>query len=113
LVQESGARPARLLERSVGRERSYRDLLAKVPEEDFEAPRADTGLEAVERVAIGIGGDRDRSLPCHTTRHAGPHRAVRGVEVWPRVPQLTARAAGFVADRARRGFTAPFPDPPR
>jgi len=50
-VQESGARPARLLERSVGQERSYRDLLANVPEQEFEAPRADTGLEAVKRVA--------------------------------------------------------------
>ena len=27
---------------------------------------------------IGIGGPRDRRHPCHTTRRAGPHRAVRG-----------------------------------
>ncbi|WP_429259570.1 ArsB/NhaD family transporter [Paraburkholderia sp. GAS334] len=29
---------------------------------------------------IGIGGS-SRLRPCHTTRHAGPHRAVREVEV--------------------------------
>jgi len=30
---------------------------------------------------IGIGADPLRSGPSHTTRHAGPHRAVRVVEV--------------------------------
>ena len=30
---------------------------------------------------IGIGGLDHRRRPCHTTRHAGPHRAVREVEV--------------------------------
>jgi len=30
---------------------------------------------------IGIGGSHYRLHPCHTTRHAGPHRAVREVEV--------------------------------
>ena len=34
----------------------------------------------MERRLIGIG-DSTRLRPCHTTRHAGPHRAVRGVEV--------------------------------
>ena len=29
---------------------------------------------------IGIGGNT-RLRPCHTTRHAGPHRAIREVEV--------------------------------
>jgi hypothetical protein len=40
-------------------------------------------------------------------------RQRRQKQPWPCVPRLTARAAGFVADRARRGFTAPFPGPPR
>ena len=31
--------------------------------------------------AIGIGGSHYRLRPCHTTRHVGPHRAVREVEV--------------------------------
>ncbi|NLZ11108.1 MAG: site-specific integrase, partial [Alcaligenaceae bacterium] len=30
---------------------------------------------------IGIGGLHYRRHPCHTTRHAGPHRAVRAFEV--------------------------------
>lgn len=30
---------------------------------------------------IGIGGSHSRLHPCHTTRHAGPHRAVREFEV--------------------------------
>ena len=30
---------------------------------------------------IGIGGSHYRLRPCHTTRHAGPHRAVREFEV--------------------------------
>ena len=30
---------------------------------------------------IGIGGLPDGRHPCHTTRHAGPHRAVRALEV--------------------------------
>ena len=31
-----------------------------------------------EEIAIGIGEDRrSRSFPSHTTRHAGPHLAVR------------------------------------
>ena len=30
---------------------------------------------------IGIGGLHCRRRPCHTTRHAGPHRAVREFEV--------------------------------
>ncbi len=33
------------------------------------------------RPVIGIGGSHYRLRPCHTTRHAGPHRAVREVEV--------------------------------
>ena len=33
------------------------------------------------RLIIGIGGSDYRLRPCHTTRHAGPHRAVREVEV--------------------------------
>ena len=32
-------------------------------------------------VEIGIGGRPLSLLPCHTTRHAGPHRAVREFEV--------------------------------
>ena len=31
--------------------------------------------------SIGIGGLHHRRRPCHTTRHAGPHRAVRALEV--------------------------------
>jgi hypothetical protein len=31
--------------------------------------------------SIGIGGLHCRRRPCHTTRHAGPHRAVREFEV--------------------------------
>ena len=30
---------------------------------------------------IGIGDGLHRPFPCHTTRHAGPHRAVREIEV--------------------------------
>nr|WP_315398540.1 ATP-binding protein [uncultured Duganella sp.] len=48
------------------------------------------GFEQIEALlmrasapAIGIGGGSDEPLPCHTTRHAGPHRAVRVVEVRP------------------------------
>ncbi len=32
-------------------------------------------------IQIGIGGPDYRGRPSHTTRHAGPHRVVRGVEV--------------------------------
>ena len=32
-------------------------------------------------IAIGIGAVSFLTVPSHTTRHAGPHRAVRGVEV--------------------------------
>ena len=35
----------------------------------------------MRRRLIGIGGSHHRLRPCHTTRHAGPHRAVREVEV--------------------------------
>jgi len=39
--------------------------------------------------AIGIGGSRVcLLLPCHTTGHAGPHPAVRKVEVTPQVSVL-------------------------
>ena len=33
------------------------------------------------RKKIGIGVDSDCPVPSHTTRHAGPRRAVRVVEV--------------------------------
>ena len=50
---------------------------------------------------IGIGGDHYRSRPCHTTRHAGPHRAVREVEVMraepPEVDRSRRRSARFSA----------------
>jgi hypothetical protein len=40
---------------------------------------------------IGIGARRlSRRVPCHTTRHAGPHRAVRWVEVNRQVGELPA-----------------------
>jgi hypothetical protein len=34
-----------------------------------------------EKFKIGIGDGLHRPCPCHTTRHAGPHRAVREIEV--------------------------------
>jgi hypothetical protein len=53
------------------------------------APRFDTAAEIYSFAwrsvgkpeLIGIGGSHYRLRPCHTTRHAGPHRAVREVEV--------------------------------
>jgi hypothetical protein len=36
---------------------------------------------SARRASIGIGGGELPPLPSHTTRHAGPHRAVRSVEV--------------------------------
>jgi hypothetical protein len=44
-------------------------------------PAGRPGAGAGEGVTIGIGGLPDRRHPCHTTRHAGPHRAVREFEV--------------------------------
>jgi hypothetical protein len=43
--------------------------------------------------AIGIGGSLDGLLPCHTTRHAGPHRAVRVVEVKTGEVRLVGRSS--------------------
>jgi hypothetical protein len=37
-------------------------------------------IAALNPQLIGIG-DGARPCPCHTTRHAGPHRAVQEVEV--------------------------------
>jgi hypothetical protein len=46
---------------------------------------------------IGIGGSHYRLRPCHTTRHAGPHRAVGTVEVMQMVSLLHTwfRQLGF------------------
>ncbi len=58
--------------------------------EGMEQPRDDNqeqNFEPLARAEIGIGGRRFvRLLPCHTTGHAGPHPAVRLVEV--HVPSL-------------------------
>ena len=40
-----------------------------------------TERDIISDFEIGIEGDPVGSHPCHTTRHAGPHRAVRGIEV--------------------------------
>ena len=54
------------------------------------------------RQAIGIGARRlCLRVPCHTTRHAGPHRAVRGVEVMPRAGEHPDRRR--VCSAARDG----------
>ena len=43
----------------------------------FDCSRA-CGLVPSKEILIGIGEDRrSRSFPSHTTRHAGPHLAVR------------------------------------
>ena len=44
---------------------------------------------------IGIGGSHHRLHPCHTTRHAGPHRAVEMVEVMLEVALPHARFRWF------------------
>jgi hypothetical protein len=78
---------------------------------------------------IGIGGLPDGRHPCHTTRHAGPHRAVRELEVHgqvlseppvpslepfhPRVWVLMQRTSSFVADGITPGFTVRYAHPPR
>ena len=41
----------------------------------------ETACQTSVQPEIGIGGSHHRLRPCHTTRHAGPHRAVREVEV--------------------------------
>jgi len=64
---------------------------------------------------IGIGGSGGPLLPCHTTGHAGPHPAVRMVEVGrlsqafpsapcpesPIAPHHFARPRGFTPARGR------------
>jgi hypothetical protein len=48
----------------------------------MEYVRSRLMLVRVPNVLIGIGApDHYTGDPCHTTRHAGPHRAVREVEV--------------------------------
>ena len=45
---------------------------------------------------IGIGGSGAPLLPCHTTGHAGPHPAVRMVEVMGQVWALRCgRSSGW------------------
>jgi hypothetical protein len=70
---------------------------------------------------IGIGGSRGTRLsPSHTTGHAGPHPAVREVEVAPpryRRGRLSARvhacSSGFTAALYPRGFTPTLQREPR
>jgi len=64
----------------------FRNALKACGPDDGQPLRAAIHVE-IGRVArdlgdIGIGGESPL-LPCHTTRHAGPHRAVREVEVYP------------------------------
>ena len=62
---------------------------------------------------IGIGGSHCRLRPCHTTRHAGPHRAVEVVEVIrlvlrpTRCPRLRDAGSAKPVPRCRgfSGFT--------
>ena len=53
------------------------------------------------RQKIGTGGSHYRLHPCHTTRHAGPHRAVREVEARRHLPCLRLRKVR--ASLPRRG----------
>src|SRR5690606_26963198 len=52
---------------------------------------------------IGIGGSSDELRPCHTTRHAGPHRAVREVEVKRASERLVYRSGLRARRHSRRG----------
>ena len=74
---------------------------------------------------IGIGGSHYRLRPCHTTRHAGPHRAVREVEVmraWAdpagRSDRCSAHCSGVCRCYATSAWNlppraVPHPAPPR
>ena len=67
---------------------------------------ANPGTAAVKLKGIGIGARRNvLHDPCHTTRHAGPHRAVRRVEV--------TRRAGAPPVRRRARSAARCGDPMR
>lgn len=55
------------------------------------------------RASIGIGGSSDELRPCHTTRHAGPHRAVREVEVKRASERLVYRSGLRARRHSRRG----------
>jgi len=72
------------------------------PDETAElAPAADSISESSDPVRlylreIGIGGSGAPLLPCHTTGHAGPHPAVRKVEVNRQVAVLqVGRSSGW------------------
>ncbi|WP_035627295.1 hypothetical protein, partial [Herminiimonas sp. CN] len=61
---------------------------------------------------IGIGAANNWPVPCHTTRHAGPHRAVGTVEVIAPNPAYLAcshlystRSIEFFAVMLAAGFT--------
>ncbi len=110
-------RQLRALDRVGGRDRPERRALRSVPELT-RAPLRRKSLRAALRrpeaaaagvrprfgeTEIGIGGPSSRlGLPCHTTRHAGPHRAVRWVEV--RRPASEGRARRRVCWGARCGW---------
>jgi len=53
--------------------------------------RSQRGLPHGDGARIGIGAKGLPFGPSHTTRHAGPHRAVRGVEVTRRAGALPGR----------------------
>jgi hypothetical protein len=66
-----------------------RELIRRFPNRHAFMKTPNTIDEKVS-MTIGIGGDPRGSRPCHTTRHAGPHRAVREVEVM----RVSARQGG-------------------
>ena len=59
------------------------------------ARRLGSPLPTACRHPIGIGDDLHRPRPCHTTRHAGPHRAVREIEVMRDVPIPACRTTQY------------------
>lgn len=73
--------------------------LPRPREPDRDPRRRDhRAFRSLRLPVIGIGGLRYRRRPCRTTRHAGPHRAVRELEVM----RAWVRPAGRSRQRSAR-----------
>jgi hypothetical protein len=76
----------------------------------FPGPNSTPSARSVERLDRHRGPDHYTGDPCHTTRHAGPHRTVREVEVaWlarGHPAGRTSRSRALVFMHRRRRFLA-------